>query len=251
MHLDTERERYQKVILCIFAALTVIFAIWTAISRSHEGVTFRETLLDIQQEANQTVYTGKLYSTPFSITCWEENGVKRVTFAAEGAYHANCRVEYPAGTITTEYGNTVERIRVFCNEELLFSGGYDPDPPSNSHLHYYDENGAWDPMISIQAGGSGNPWHYFSVTASDIIRFANGPQTAVRGSWTIYFVALLITAIGAVLTAFPNTLFFLRHCCDVRDPEPTDFYYTSHKIGCVIYVGLSLFAYIKGVCVME
>lgn len=250
MHLDTERERYQKVILCIFAALTVIFAIWTAINRSHEGVTFRETLLDIHQESNQTVYTGKLYSTPFTITCWEENGTKWVTFAAEGEYHADCRVEYPAGTITTEHGNEVGRIRVFCNEELLFSGGYDPDPPS-AHMHYYDENGNWDPMIRIQAGGSGNPWRSFSVTASDVIRFANGPERSVRGSWTMYFVALFLTVIGAVLTAFPNTLFFLSHCLSVRDPEPTDFYYTSHKIGSVIYVGLSLFAYISGVFLIE
>ena len=72
MHLDTERDTYQKVILCIFLAMAVIFAIWTAISRSNDGVLFRETLLEISQQGSTTVYSGTVYSTPVTIPSAEK-----------------------------------------------------------------------------------------------------------------------------------------------------------------------------------
>ena len=79
--MDIERQPYQKIILCLLAAMAVLFAVWTAVSRTHEGVAFQETLLTIHEEDGQTVYSGKLYGTPFTITCREENGTTHADFA--------------------------------------------------------------------------------------------------------------------------------------------------------------------------
>ena len=248
MYLDETRSTFQKVILCIFAAMAVLFAVWTAVNRANEGVLFYDMLLEVSEQGSTTVYSGTLYSTPITITAREENGTKYVNFSADGEYYANCRVEYPEGTIKTEYGTEVRRIKIIRNDEVLFSGGYDPAPATNPYMKYYNEDGTWsmDTMVSVRAESYGNPWHHFEFDMSDIMRFSNAPDTSVRGSWTLYFAALFVTVIGALLTAFPETSFYLSHFLSVRDPEPTDLYYACHKVGCVIYVIFVFVMYIMG-----
>ena len=244
--MDTERQPCQKIILCLLAAMAVLFAVWTAVSRTHEGVAFQETLLTIHEENGQTVYSGNLYSTPFTITCREENGTTHVDFDAPGHYTAHCRVEFPEGTITTEFGKSVPRVRILRDEELLFSGGYDPAPDSSA-LKFCSEDGSWEPAVSIGFMGNGDPWHYFEFSAWEIFDFATGQETSVRGSWRMYLMALFLTVIGALLIAFPETTFYLSHCLDVRDPEPTDFYYFTHKVSSVLLTGIILVLYCIGI----
>lgn len=245
MHLDTHRETYQKVILCILAAMAVVFAIWTAVNRFNMGVLFHETLLEVSEQGDTTVYSGMLYGTAVTITSREENGITYVNFSADGAYYAECRVEYPEGTIRTEFGTDVPRLRIIRNDEVLFSGGYDPDAASSA-VKYFNEDGEWDPMISVSAGSYGDPWSLFEFTMGNILNFAGTPTLAARGSLDIYIAALFISIIGAVLAAFPETAFYLSHFLSVRDPEPTDFYYFMHKVGCVLFVVIALVMYISG-----
>ena len=247
MYSDSPRSVFQRVLLCLFAAMAVIFAVWTLISRTHEGISFYETLLEIREENSQVVYSGKLYGDAVTIICREENGSKLVEFSAPGHYSASCRVEFPEGTITTEFGTEVGRIRIFRNDERLFSGGYDPEPDGNAYMKYFSENGEWDPFVTVSASGNGDPWYYFEFDAHDIMRFAMEPTPAARGSWPHYFAALFISAIGALLTAFPYALFYLKHALDVRDPEPTDFYLASQKAGGVILAVVALALYCTGV----
>ena len=239
---------FQKVIVCIFAAMAVIFAIWTAISRTNEGVVFHETLLKVTTRGDTTVYRGRLYGTPVTITSREENGTKLVNFSADGAYYADCRVEYPGGTIQTEFGSEVSRIKIIRNDEVLFSGGYDPDPKTVSYAHYYSEDGTWDTsfMLSISAGGI-DPWSSFEFDISDIMRFAHQPGLSAYGSWAVYFLALIVSVFCAFMTIFPDEIFYLEHVLSVHNPEPTDFYYFMHKVGSVICVILIFITYVKGI----
>lgn len=246
MYLDETRSTFQKVILCIFAAMAVFFAILTIVNRSHKGVLFHETLLEVSEQGGATVYSGMLYGTPITITSREENGTKLVNFSADGEYYAACRVEYPEGTIRTQFGRDIPRVRIIRNDNVLFSGGYDPEA-SSSVAKYFGEDGTVDSMISISAGSYGDPWSHFEFGASSIMRFANTPDTSARGSWILYFSALFISILGALLTAFPETSFYLSHHLSVRDPEPTDFYFAMHKLGCVGYVLGVFIMYITGV----
>lgn len=246
MSLDTNRAPYQKIILILLAAMAVIFAIWTAINRANEGVLFRETLLEVSAQGDATVYSGRVYGTNVTITYRDENGTKFVNFSADGEYYAACRVEYPGGTIKTEYGTEVDRIKIIRGDEVLFSGGYDPAPTVNNLAKYYNEDGTWNmgTIVSVHAYTSSNPWNGFEFNLSDIMHFAHTPALSAHGSWGFYFLALVVTAIGALAVAFPETSFYLRHFLDVRDPEPTDFFYACHKIGSFVYVGASLVMYL-------
>lgn len=73
---------------------------------------------------------------------------------------------------------------------------------------------------------------------------ASGPELTTRGSWMLYFVMVFFSGLLALDAAFPLTLFRLRYCCDVRDPEPSDFYLITQRIGWVVCFVLILFGYI-------
>ena len=240
---DHELSLFQKVILCILAAMAVIFAVLIAISRSQEGVLFEDMLMDIAHDGEKPIYTGKKYGEEVTVACWQESGTDIVDITVGSRYHALCRVEYPEGTITTEHGQQIPRLQIFRNDTLVFSGGYNPDIET-SIGRYYNEDGAWEPFISVKAGYSSDPWHNYEFTENDILFFANGPATYVRGSWLGYAACLFLSLLCAVETALPNTLFYLNHRLSVKNPEPTEFYYSMQRLSSVVLTGIALILYI-------
>lgn len=242
MNHDSERKPYQKIILCLFAAMAVIFAIWTAISHANEGVLFYGELLSVSTEGDTTVYSGEYRGTGITITCWEENGAKLVNVTADGQPSANCRVEYPEGTIKTEFGTTAGRIRIIKNDTVLFSGGYDPD--ADVYRRCFNEDGTWNPSFHTGTSQNTDPSISVQFDAMDILRFANTPALSSCGSWPHYFLALVLSIVGGLSIAFPDTLFYLRHFLHVQDPEPTEFYYAVHKVSSIFFTAVVLFLYL-------
>ncbi len=243
MFRDYERSTSQKVILCLLAAMAVLFAVGIGISRNFGGVQFDEMFMKVTQEGTQTIYTGKQNGEEVTVICYEENGVDVVDFTVGDRYHTLGQVEYPDGTITTKYGLTIPRIRILRDGKELFSGGYDPDA-QESFTRFFTEDGELSSFIEIQVHVSTDPWYDYELNKSNIFYFANGPQLSHRGSWEIFLAALLISLIAAGYTAFPETLFYLKHHHYVRDPQPTDAYYTMHAFSSVVLSVMALVLYI-------
>lgn len=65
-----------------------------------------------------------------------------------------------------------------------------------------------------------------------------------RGSWMLYFTMLLFSGLLALDAAYPLALFRWQHMCDVKDPEPSDFYLEMQRAGWCIYPFLILIGYI-------
>ena len=74
--------------------------------------------------------------------------------------------------------------------------------------------------------------------------FARGPELTSRGSWGLYLLITLLTGLLALDVLFPKALFYMNHACDVRDPEPSDFYLAMQKVSWVVYPCLLLGGYI-------
>ena len=55
---------------------------------------------------------------------------------------------------------------------------------------------------------------------------------------------LLLSALLALDAAFPLVIFHLQHMCDVKDPEPSDFYLGMQRAGWCVYPFLILIGYI-------
>lgn len=226
--MDQERTRFQKIVLAVLAGMAVLFAVLTAVSRTQKGAYFEETLLRQEVSApNVTVYTGRARGTPVTVTVTRESETRTTAgFHIEGVLAEVCVVDYPLDPIRTERGTMVDGIRITKNGELLFEGGYDPEDT----FGWYRPDGSWDDtgFITVR-GGTSDPWHGFEIGRADALRFAQGPELESRGSWGLYFMVLVFTLFVALDAAFPMTMFYLQHCCDVRDPEPSDFYLACQK----------------------
>lgn len=243
--MDEERTRFQKIVLLILAAMAVLFAVLTAVSRSQKGAYFEETLLRPSSPAqNVTAYTGKAHGTRVDITVTRDSETRAaVEFLIEGVLDDVCVVDYPLDPIRTERWTTVDGVRVTKNGTLLFEGGYDPEDPIG--WGWYTPEGVRDTRGALTARGysDANPWLGFEVSANTALRFALGPELESRGSWALYFLMLFCTFFVALDAAFPMTVFYLQHCCDVRDPEPSDFYLACQKAGWVVFPLLLLAGY--------
>lgn len=241
--MDGERTRLQKIVLVILAGMAVLFAVLTAVSRTQKGAYFEGTLLRQTFPApGVTAYTGKVYGTQVDITVTQESGTRTtVEFLIQGVLDDVCVVDYPLAPIRTEYGHTADGVRITKNGKLLFEGGCNPEDT----FGWYNPDGAQDMegSITIRAGSDSDPWNDFEVEKNAALRFALGPELESRGSWGLYFLMLFCTLLAALDAAFPMTVFYLQHCCDVRDPEPSDFYLACQKAGWVVLPLLLLAGY--------
>lgn len=241
--MDGERTRFQKIVLVILAGMAALFAVLTAVSRTQTGAYFEGALLRPSSPAqNVTAYTGKAYGTQVDITVTRESDTRTtVGFHIEGVLADVCVVDYPLAPIRTEYGHTADGIRVTKNGKLLFEGGCNPEDTYG----WYTSDGAqdMDGFITVRAGSNSDPWNEFEVDKNAALRFAQGPELESRGSWGLYFLMLLCTLLVALDAAFPMSVFYLQHCCDVRDPEPSDFYLACQKAGWVVLPLLLLAGY--------
>ena len=188
-----------------------------------------------------TVYTGKAHGDPVTVTVTRDSAARAtVEFSIRGVLDDVFVVEYPLEPVRTEYGHTVDGVRVTKNGKPLFEGGYG----AADSYGWYDLDGAFDSSgFFTVRGGTSDPWYGFEVGKHYAMRFALGPELESRGSWGMYFMMLVCTFLVALDVAFPMSVFYLQHCCDVRDPEPSDFYLASQKAGWVVFPLLLLWGY--------
>lgn len=235
-----ERTKFQNVILIILAVMVVLFGVLTGIVRGQKGVLFQETLLKVTEAESQTAYTGKIQGVPVVITATPTaSNVTTVEYRADGQKPDVYTMEYPLEPIWTEDG-AVPGVRILKNGSVLFQGGYDPE---QEFLVWFDEKGNWDADITVTGVYDGYARH-LDLSKSDVAYFARGPELTSRGSWGLYLLMVLLTGLLALDVLFPKALFYMNHACDVRDPEPSDFYLAMQKVSWVVYPCLLLGGYI-------
>lgn len=248
--MEEERTRLQKIVLISLAVMTLAFGILTAVSKLHPGVQFGGTLLQPVQTAEEVTYTGKLHGKKVSISVrTESTAVTVITCETEGWGSNVYRVEYPLDPIRAadgfQKGEMVDGIRILKDGKVLFEGGYDPEGPMDAAV-WYDPDGRWESESFYASVSTGSTVQSDPMTLDkqDVMYFAGGPERTARGSWLLYFVMVFFSGLLALDAAFPLTMFQLRHCCDVRDPEPSDFYLIMQRIGWAVFPVLLLFGYI-------
>ena len=244
--MDRERNLFQKVILIILLVMTLLFTGLLVHNRTKTGIAFEEKLLQLQQEGEKAVYSGRVDGDTLTVSVWEEDGARVLDFAVGQRYRTLCRVEFPEGSIATEFGGEAQRIRILRDGELLFSGGYDPETTDDS-LKYYNEDGSWESFLRIRTTVGSDPWYGYEISAADILYLTLEAEPATQGDVKFFLLTVVIAIVAAIMTAFPNTLFHLQHFLTARNAEPTDFYYASHYMGCIALVVATMVGYIIAV----
>ena len=242
-----KRSVLQKAVLISVAAMAVAFAILTFVFHRLEGVKFEEGFLRVSAQADDpavTAYTGKLRGEQVEITVNRAAGenLTEVVFQIGDRIRDVCTLETGLPPIQADQLGPVEHIRITRNGQLLFEGGYDPE----HDMGWYDLDGNWDPLamsVSYASTVGDDYWEHYETDGGTILSFARGPQLVSRGSWALYFAMLLFSALLALDAAYPLVLFHWQHMCDVKDPEPSDFYLGMQRAGWCIYPILLLIGY--------
>ena len=239
-----ERSKLQKAVLISVAAMAVLFGILTLLSHVRKGVEFQDGLLYRRETEDTVVYTGKLRGEQVEITVGAAGeNLTEVVFQIGDRIRDVCTLETGLPPIQAEQLGPVEHIRITKNDSLLFEGGYDPE----HDMGWYDLDGSWDPLamsVSYASTVGDGYWDHYETDGGTILAFARGSQPVSRGSWGMYFAMLLFSALLALDAAYPLVLFHWRHMCDVRDPEPSDFYLGMQRLGWYVYPFLILIGYI-------
>ena len=241
-------NKFQKIMLCILAAMVVLFAVLMCISQGRTGVYFHDALLKVHGTTESGSYHGKSHGEIVNIVVGRESETAvGVSFAIGDIVDDTCLVEYPLAPIQTQHGQK-PGLRISRNGEVLFEGAYDPaDYSDGIGYMLYDQNGELTFGLTVVGhtyGGGNSYWTHYEPSAATILRFANGPELTARGDWAGFLATCLIALMAAILTAFPGELFYLKHHWYVENPEPTDFYYLSARFGSVLLSGMALVLFI-------
>lgn len=248
--MDSDRTLTQKIVLWALLAMAVVFTVVNIVLKFFPGIAFEDTLLKVSQNGETTFYTGEKYEHNITIAVTSEGTGSRVELTIGDTIDHIYRVIFPGGTVRGDNGYTYDRLTVTCNDRVIFDGGYNPD--AGSYMTYCSLDGSSTLSLSIHASGStssdsSNPWRGYEMSRSQVMSFANGPETTTRGSWLHYGMALFFSVICAVAVAFPYTLFELRYHWSVKDPEPTDFYLRCNEVAGAVVAFAILIVYIIGV----
>lgn len=243
----TGRTLLQKILLILLLAMAIVFTILTIVFKSQPRIQWAGSLLCPSRTGNAAVYTGASHSLDVAVRVYPDGADTVVDFTIGSLRRHTGRVTWPAGMISREYGGAVPRIKIFLDDAVVFSGGYDKD----SGLLYH-KDGSWEPGLSIRATTSySSYWNSYQVDAFDVLYFAMEPATVHRGNWAVWGVTLFISLLTAVDIAFPLAFFYFRYSFSVNNPEPSDFYLSMQKVGWVVWIAVILGLYIWGLTMVS
>ena len=244
------RTRFQKIVLLALAVMTVLFGVLMAFSTTRKGIVLEDTLLRVQKRqstADTTVYSGKLSGEPVTVSV-RENGIHHtLTYTVADRIQDEYEIVYPTGTLSSAEETMEKReipgIQIAKNGRLYFQGGYETF--AGDVRMWYDRTGhlydvydiTWDSGGTVSCAPE-------ELQCDQLADFAIDPVPVARGDWRIYGLLLLVSCAIAVDVAAPTFWFDLNHSCNVRNPEPSDFYIAMQRISWVIYPILLCIGYL-------
>ena len=244
-----QRSRLQNYWLIGLAVMTLLVAVLLAISRSQKGVLFHDALLRAEEQGETRIYSGKSHGAQIRIKTHKTSETETIVdVVIGGAAHANYLVEYPLEPLGTEHGQK-PGLRISRDGKVLFNGACNPDAYIDGMGYMlYNEHGVWDvnfdSMFQTENNYGGGYWDNYEMDVSTLLEFACEPQLKARGNVLFFFYGLLMTVLAAVMVAFPNTMFQWNHRWYVKNPEPTEFYFSMNWFGCGLLTVFALVAYI-------
>jgi len=245
-------NRYQKAILLILAAMTLVFGIIYIRAASQHGYAYRDEILLPSYENGSTVYSGKINGAQCSFTVTAD---KTVTFRCiNRTYGPYTALEDPTA-VPTEYAQypNCTGVVLYENGKQIFRGAALTDPIYGFHLA--DTNGEmlWS-IISTMSDGTRvdehgtviDPWEPGVHT---ILELMGQPELTAKGEWGFFFLGLFLCAVTVISILFADELFRLSLVFTLRDweqAEPSDFELAGRYIGWTLLPILILWVYCSG-----
>lgn len=245
-----ERTRFQNIVLLALAVMTVLFGVLMIVSTTQRGIVLEGSLLRVQKQqstADTAVYSGKLSGEPVTVSVREKGIHYTLTYTVADRIQDEYEIVYPTGTISSaeEFMKKQEipGIQIAKNGRLYFQGGY--ETLAGGVRMWYDRTGHICDVHDITWNSSGTVSRAPKELQYDqLVHFAIDPVLVAQGDWAAYCMLLVLSCLLAVDVAAPTFWFSLKHSCNVRNPEPSDFYIAIQRVGWVIYPVLLCIGYL-------
>lgn len=244
-------DMYQKVILLLMAAMTLVFAVVYAITIARVGFAYQGAILVPSQENGSTVYSGKVKGLQARFIVSEDRSVVfQYGDQTYGPYTATVdpaavpeNVEQPRDVMTG--------VELRRGDEVWFRGGVFR---SGDEFWLYNEDGRLHDCDFFYATDTGNhrieyDGNGIEPPASAILHLMDHPQLTHKGDWFAWFTAAVLCVLNALSILFADELFrwqlsFQIRCADRA--EPSDWELMGRYISWIFLTVLALAIWIMG-----
>lgn len=252
-------SKYQKMILVLLLAMTVVFAALYAVVSSRVGYAYKDAILVPREETDGIVYTGRIKGDDVCISSTWNDPVTGQTVTVRhgqktyGPYTARKDPEaIPEDQAASPYATGVE-LRL--GEKILFRGGV--VHTDQSQMLLYNEDGSFFGAVGatyttgdgVVQDESGNPVDLWEPSVWEIVEVMKGPELTSKGQWGLWALGVALSVVTAVLVLFPDELFRWKMSFRISNAyaaEPSDLELTGRYISWMVMLILALIVYIMG-----
>lgn len=245
-------DRYQKGILLGMLLMAIAFLAAYAVTTSRVGFLYKDVILTPGSEDGNTVYSGRLEGRPARFTVSED---QTVVFEhgdrIYGPYAA--REDAAAVPQNTPEAGEMTGIELFCGDAVLFRGGV---LRFGDGYWLYNEDGtihgftiSYVTSDGVERDENGNVIDPAEPSVPDILNLMEGPELTHKGEWPVWFGAVLVCGLNALLILFADELFRLNLSFQIRNPdraEPSDFEIAGRYVCWTALALLALVFFVMG-----
>lgn len=246
-------DRYQKGILLIMIAMTLVFAVIYPVTISRVGFEYKDKIFVPSQENGSTVYSGKLYGQQARFTVSAD---KIVVFQYGDTTYGPYTVKEDPTAIPKNEKNAkyMTGVEIRQGTGILFRGGamkmsdssywlYNEDGSSESIKFYYTTSDGFE------RDENGNIINPVEPSASTILELMNDPQLTHKGEGPMWFLAVFFCILNAVSMLFADELFRWNLMFRIRNAdyaEPSDWEMIGRYISWTAITIMALVVFIMG-----
>ena len=243
---------YQKGILILMIAMSLIFAVIYPGIISKVGYRYNDVILVPTEEDGNTVYSGKIKGEEARILVSSDTVVIHYGDRTYGPY--TVRDDATAVPKDNAFGGSMKGIEIREGNEIFFRGGV-VDLGESYWLK--SEDGTTDNMVSItyvtsdgiERDAEGNPVDRMKPTAYTIYELTHNPELTHKGVGFAWFCGALLCLMNAVSILFADELFRWNLSFQIRNAdraEPSELELAGRYIGWTAMVIMALVLYIMG-----
>lgn len=233
-------NRYQKGILLLLAAMTVLFSVLYLIAFSRKGFAYKDAILIPREENGSMVYSGQIEGQQARFTVSPDQTILfQYGDRTYGPYTA--REDETAIPKGNDHAASMTGIELRRGEELLFRGAM---LDLGELRLLYNEDGSLEALtvyVTMSDGSVvnqyGNTIDPMEPTVSDLLDLMAGPELTHKGEGVAWFGGVFVCAATAISILFADELFrwhLMFRVRNVDDAEPSEWEITGRYISWTI-----------------
>lgn len=243
---------YQKIILLLLIAITVLFSVLYLVTFSRKGFAYKDAILIPSQEDNTTVYSGKIEGQQARFTVYPDRTISfQYGDKTYGPYTA--REDATAIPKENDHAAAMTGIELRRGEDLLFRGAM--LDLGDLRLLYHEDGSleAFTVFVTMDDGTVVNQYGHtidsMEPTVSDLLNLMAGPELTHKGEGAGWFGGVFICALTAISILFADELFrwyLMFRIRNAEEAEPSEWEITGRYISWTILPVAAIVIFVTG-----